>query len=106
MERNYYCFHACRRFKRKNVDRLYNSNKTTFFVSNVSFLSADDVVGGSEVFEKGLKQMVHRMAQRYEEENGESFFITDAAGNDNGSSATGAPSTAQTVGSGPNRDGE
>lgn len=32
------------------------------------------MVGGSEKYQKGLRKLIYRLARRFEEEHGESFF--------------------------------
>lgn len=41
--------------------------------------TGDDVVGGNSKYHSGLKSCIHRIAQRYEAENDESFFSLAAA---------------------------
>lgn len=43
-------------------------------------ITGEDVVGGYSKFSLGLKKTLHRIAQRYEEENGESLFTAPVAG--------------------------
>ena len=58
-----------------------------FYYHYYLFFVGDDVVGGFGKFRLGLKKTVHRIAIRYEKENGESFFnIPAGSSNSNPSS--------------------
>lgn len=59
-----------------NRERQDISNICLVFVSTF-IITGDDVVGGFEKYSRELKECIHRLAKRYEEENeGESFFLT------------------------------
>lgn len=47
-------------------------------------ITGEDVVGGYSKFSLGLKKTLHRIAQRYEEENGESLFAAAVGQSDAG----------------------
>lgn len=64
-------------FKRINEE----GSKTNAKVDQcpIKRITGDDIVGGYSKFSLGLKKTVHRIAQRFEEENGVSFFTVPVA---------------------------
>jgi len=71
----YIYIYICLLFDLKRIFLSYNFYDVFPFFP----VSGEDIVNDNDQLKLGLKKVIHRMALRYESENGESFFRAPAA---------------------------